>query len=420
MLKNKDRIIFHIDVNSAYLSWEAVYRLQQGETIDLREIPAVVGGDPKSRHGIVLAKSIPAKQYKIQTGETIYSALQKCKDLTIVKPTYDLYIKCSSAMMEVLKSYSPSIQRFSVDECFLDYTHMKEHFGEPEEAAHRIKEQIKNELGFTVNIGISSNKLLAKMASDLIKPDRVITLFPEEIPEKMWPLPVEELFMVGRATTPKLHKLGIYTIGNLANYDVEHIRYRLKSYGLMIWQYANGIEDSMVRAGSHMDMKGIGNSTTISFDVMDKETAHMILLSLVETVVMRLRDALCCCRLVAVSIKNSSFKSYSHQKKLFSPIDTTNELYPIVWDLFDEAWQGEPIRNLGVRVSELCSNEFYQKSLFDHEKKERYRALDTAIDALRLRYGSKSIIRAGFLHSGIKPLTGGVGADDYPMMGSIL
>ena len=420
MTNKKERIIFHIDANSAYLSWEAIYRLQQGETQDLRDVPSVVGGDPKTRHGIVLAKSIPAKKYKIQTGETIYVALQKCPDLIVIPPTYDLYIKCSNAMVELLKEYSPSIQRYSVDECFLDYTHMEKHFGEPEEAAHVIKDRIKNELGFTVSIGISTNKLLAKMASDLMKPDKAITLFPEEIPLKMWPLPVEDLFMVGRATAPKLHRLGIYTIGELANYNQEHIVYRLKSHGHMIWQYANGLEDSTVRASNYIDMKGIGNSTTISFDVIDKETAHMILLSLVETVAMRLRDAACCCKLVAVSIKNSSFSSYSHQRKLFNFTDGTNEIYSVVCKLFNEVWQGEPIRHLGVRISELCSNEFYQRSFFDEENKDRSRALDTAIDTLRLRYGRVAIIRASFLHTGIKPLMGGVGEGDYPMMGSIL
>lgn len=420
MHRNKERIIFHIDVNSAYLSWEAAYRLQQGETLDLREVPSIVGGDPKTRHGIVLTKSIPAKKYNIKTGETIYSALQKCPNLIIIPPSYDLYIKCSNAMMEIIKRYSANIQRYSIDECFLDYTCMEEIFGKPEIVAHRIKEQIKEELGFTVNVGISNNKLLAKMASDLKKPDEVITLFPGEISEKMWPLPVEDLFMVGRATTPKLHKLGIYTIGDLANYDLEHLKFRLKSHGYMIWQYANGMENSQVRDSNYVDMKGLGNSTTISFDVVDRSTAHKILLSLVEMVSMRLRDAGCCCKLVAISIKNSDFKSYSHQKKIFSTTDVTNEIYHIVCKLFDEVWDGEPIRHLGVRVSELCSNEFYQKSLFDYENKERFRELDVTIDSIRLRYGSKAVTRASFLHSGIKPLTGGVGPDDYPMMGSIL
>ncbi|SHJ30353.1 DNA polymerase-4 [Geosporobacter subterraneus DSM 17957] len=420
MKKNTKRIIFHIDVNSAFLSWEAVYRLQQGETLDLRTIPSVVGGDPKSRRGIVLAKSIPAKHYKIQTGETLYAALEKCPHLKIVSPSYGLYVRCSNAMVEILKEYSPIVQRFSADECFLDYTGMEPHFGEPEAAARRIKNHIYRELGFTVNIGISTNKLLAKMASDFKKPDQVHTLFPWEIPKKMWPLPVEELFMVGRATVPKLHKMRIFTIGDLANYDPVHIRHRLKSHGIMIWQYANGIEDSAVRGGNAIEMKGIGNSTTIAFDVEDRKTAHKILLSLTETVAMRLRDAGYCCRLVAISIKNSDFYTYSHQRKLLAATDATGRIYQTVREIFDEVWQGEKIRHLGVRVSDFCSNEFFQHSLFDEADLEKTRALDQTIDRIRLKYGTKSVMRASFLYSDIKPLSGGVGQDDFPPMSSIL
>lgn len=414
------KTIFHIDVNSAYLSWEAVYRLQQGDTLDIRTIPSVVGGDPKTRHGIVLAKSIAAKPFKIQTGESLFSALQKCPSLYIVSPTYNLYMKCSNAMVEVLKDYSPIIQRFSVDEVFLDYTGMEKHFGEAEAAAYIMKERIKKELGFTVSIGISSNKLLAKMGSDLKKPDAVTTLFPEEVPKKMWTLPVEDLFMVGRATAPKLHKLGIFTIGDLANFDIELLKYKLKSHGEMIWKYANGIENSEVRASTHLNMKGIGNSSTISFDVLDKLTAHRILLSLTESVAMRLRDAKCLCQLVSVSIKNSEFISYSHQKKLHCATDSTDEIFKISKILFDELWQGKPVRHFGVRVSELCSNEFYQKSLFEDENHEKHRTLDAVIDDIRLKYGTKSVFRASFLHSGLKPMLGGVGESDYPLMNSIL
>lgn len=414
------KIIFHIDVNSAYLSWEAAYRLQKGDTLDIRTIPSVVGGDPKTRHGIVLAKSIAAKPFKIQTGESLFSALKKCPSLYIVSPSYDLYMKCSNAMVEVLKDYSPCIQRFSVDEVFLDYSNMEKHFGKAEDAAFIMKERIKKELGFTVSIGISSNKLLAKMGSDLKKPDAITTLFPEEVPKKMWPLPVEDLFMVGRATAPKLHKLGIFTIGDLANFDIELLKHKLKSHGEVIWSYANGFEDSEVKTNTHLNMKGIGNSSTISFDVIDKLTAHRILLSLTESVAMRLREAKCLCQLVSVNIKNSDFISYSHQRKLQYVTDSTDEIFNICKSLFDELWQGEPIRNFGVRVSELCSNEFYQKSLFEDENHEKHRALDSTIDNIRLRYGSKSVFRATFLHSGLKPILGGIGESDYPLMNSIL
>jgi len=415
----KERIIFHVDVNSAYLSWEAVYRLQHGDTVDLREIPSVVGGDPKSRRGIVLAKSIPAKKFGIITGETLYSALQKCPNLTIVPPSYELYIKCSNAMMDILKKYSPKVQRFSVDECFLDYSNM-DNFGPPLKTAEKIKEHIHRELGFTVNIGISSNKLLAKMASDLSKPNKVHTLFPEEIPKKLWPLPVENLFMVGRATAPKLHKLGIFTIGDLAKSDKNLIKYKLKSHGELIWNYANGIEISDV-ATIRPDPKGLGNSTTIPFDVEDKITAHMVLLSLTEMVSMRLRDHHFLCGLVSISIKTSDFKSCSHQRKLFTPTDSTNRIYEVAKNLFDEIWTGEKIRHLGVRVSEFSPSKFYQASIFDNmDSIEKNKSLDRSIDKIRLKYGTKSIIRGCFLNTNIKPVNGGVGPDDYPFMTSIL
>lgn len=237
---NARRYIFHVDANSAYLSWEAVYRLQQGDSLDLRTVPSVVGGDPKTRHGIVLTKSIPAKKFNIQTGETLWSAVQKCPNLIIVPPDYGLYRQCSDSMVEILREYSPLVQRFSVDECFVDFSGMGLLSNDPVASAHEIKDRIKTELGFTVNIGVSTNKLLAKMASELKKPDLEHTIFPEEVPTKMWPLNIEELFMVGRATSKKLRSRGIKTIGDPANFKLEWIRSFLKSHGVLIWHYANG------------------------------------------------------------------------------------------------------------------------------------------------------------------------------------
>lgn len=416
----QNRIIFHIDVNSAYLSWEAVYRLQKGDPTDLRTIPSVVGGDPKSRHGIVLAKSISAKKYKIQTGESLYSALQKCPNLVIVPPHYDLYVKCSNAMVSLLKEYSPSIQRFSVDECFIDFTNMEPHFGDPIDTAYKIKNRIKHELGFTVSIGVSSNKLLAKMGSDLKKPDAVTTVFPPEIEEKMWSLPVEDLFMVGRATSKKLRSLGINSIGDLATTNIDFIKSHLKSHGVLVWNYANGIENSTVRSNNRQVIKGIGNSTTTAFDVSSRHEAHMVLLSLTETVCMRLRDARCCAQLVSIGVKTKAFRYSSHQHKFQTPTDITTQVFNHAKKIFDDIWNGEYIRHLGVRVSDLCSNEFYQINLLDTELSEKQRAVDKTIDKIRMKYGSKDVIRGCFLHSGINPLQGGVGEDDYPLMSSLL
>ncbi|PKM96077.1 MAG: DNA polymerase IV [Firmicutes bacterium HGW-Firmicutes-1] len=412
--------IFHIDANSAYLSWSAISLLQQGYPSDLRDIPSVVGGNEKSRHGIVLAKSLPAKRFNIQTGESLRAAFAKCPDLISVPPDYSVYMKASKAMVTILQEYTRSLQRFSVDECFLDYTHMSDHFGEPLECAHNIKERIKKELGFTVNIGVSSNKILAKMASDFSKPNKIHTLYSHEIQEKMWPLPVRDLFMVGRRTELKLHQLGIYTIGALAKADTHILFSHFKSHGLLIQQYANGIDDSIVRKSNHELVKGMGNSTTMSFDAEDYETAYKVLLSLVENVCMRLRSAKMSSRLIAISITTNTFGYTSHQRKIDVPTDSTNDVYHVCKQLFNELWQGTPLRKLGVSVSELTDNDYVQMTLFDSNTLEKYKALDKCIDAIRLRYGNNAAGRACFLHSGIQPMTGGIGEDDYPVMTSIL
>lgn len=413
-------LIFHIDVNSAYLSWEATYRLGQGAILDLRAIPSVVGGDEESRHGIVLTKSIPAKKYNIQTGETLHNARMKCPKIVIVPPRYWLYVQCSCAMHKIFKEYTPNIQRFSVDESFLDFSNMEKLYPDYIQLANTIRRRIKKELGFTVNIGISNNKLLAKVASDFKKPDRVHTLFPDEIKDKMWPLPVEKLFMVGRATAPKLHYLNINTIGELANYDLEILKYKLKSHGQLIYNYANGRDNSKVRKSNCIEMKGIGNSTTIAFDVEDCDTAHKVLLSLCETVSMRLRDSCNCCRVVSISIRGSDLILYSRQKKLSVATDSTRRIYEVACYLFDSVWKENPIRHLGVHITEFCGNDFYQCSLLDTFNYEKDRRLNDTVDKIRLKYGSKALIRSCFLHSGLSAMCGGIGVEDYPLMSSIL
>jgi DNA polymerase-4 len=413
-------LIFHIDVNSAYLSWEAAYRLQQGEQLDLRTVPSVVGGDEESRHGIVLTKSIPAKKFNIQTGETLYNARQKCPGLLIVPPRYWLYIKCSNAMYEILKEYTPQIQRFSVDESFLNFSNMEHLYPDYMVLAETISHRIKTELGFTVNIGISNNKLLSKVASDFKKPDMIHTLFPHEIKQKMWKLPVEDLFMVGRATAPKLHNLNINTIGDLANYNLEILKSKFKSHGQVIYNYANGIDASQVRKSNYIEIKGIGNSTTIAFDVEDKDTAHKVLLSLCETVSMRLRDSQNCCTVVSVSIRGSDLISYSRQKKLTVATDSTRKIYETVCYLFDNVWKGNPVRHLGIHITDFCGNDFYQYSYLDTFNYEKDRKLNIAVDEIRLKFGHKAISRSCFLHSGISAMCGGIGEEDYPLMSSTL
>lgn len=281
-------IIFHIDVNSAFLSWEAVYRLyHKGGNLDLREVPSAVGGDVSLRHGIILAKSIPAKDCGIKTGETILEAKRKCPNLVLVPPNYSLYEQCSAAFMDILREFSDVVEQYSIDESFVDMTTACHLFGTPEEAAEQMKNRIRDELGFTVNVGVSSNKLLAKMASDFRKPDRVHTLYPEEIRQKMWPLPVSELFFVGRATTKKLFSMGIKTIGELAAADPAWLKSVLKKHGEVIWGFANGVDLSPV-LDAPAPNKGYGNSTTLPRDVTSREEADRALLALSETVATRL------------------------------------------------------------------------------------------------------------------------------------
>lgn len=419
-VSHMSKIVFHVDVNSAFLSWEAVYRLQQGESLDLRTIPSAVGGDPKKRSGIILAKSIPAKKYNIQTAETLSEAFNKCPHLTIVPPTYGLYTKCSKALVSILQEYTPQLDRYSIDECFMNFSNMKCFDKDPIDMANEIRERVHRELGFTVNIGVSENKLLAKMASDFQKPNRVHTLFLHEIKAKMWPLPVGDLFMVGRATKPKLIKMGIQTIGDLAQSSLPLIQSQLKKHGAMIWRFANGKDDSGFWTLKKENIKGIGNSTTTPRDVTTSETAYMYLLAISEMVAMRLREKNRTCSLISVSIRTSEFHNTSRQRQLSFQTASTNTIYDIAKELFNELWKGDAIRHIGVRVSDLRMDDVRQKTFFDPITIERDEALDKTIDTLRVRFGKTAITRGKFLHTKISPVIGGVGADDYTMMKSYL
>ena len=389
-----ERVIFHIDVNSAFLSWEAVERLKNGDQVDLREIPSAVGGDIATRHGVILAKSIPAKKYRVTTGEPVVDALRKCPELVVVKPHHELYQTYSRAFLSILKQYSDVIEKFSVDEAFVDMTGTRRLFGEPVEAAERIKNQIRNELGFTVNIGISSNKILAKMASDFQKPDRVHTLFPEEIQKKMWPLPVGDLLFAGKSTVRKLNDMGIRTIGELANTDLQLVTNLLKKNGEVLWHYANGIDESEVEP-IRPDNKGYGNSTTIPFDVTDAQTAKGILLQLTDKVCQRLRSDDVKVESVSVQFRFNDLTRASHQGILPAATNITQEIYQMVCQLFDEKWDGTPIRLLGVSTTKVSrEDKGRQMSLFDDTDYEKLEKLDRAMDTIRSRFGNGAIVRA--------------------------
>ena len=386
-----ERVIFHVDANSAFLSWSAAYRVQVlGEELDLRTVPSVVAGDKESRHSIILAKSAPAKKYGIQTGEPLFLALEKCPDLKIVEPDYSLYVECSRHFVEVLRQFSPVVEQYSIDEAWVDMTGTQRLFGPPVLAADALRRKVLEELGFTVNVGISSNKLLAKMAGDFEKPNKVHTLFPEEIPSKMWPLPVRDLFLVGAATERKLRLLGIYTIGDLAKADPVLLRRKLGKHGETIWHYANGRNAELVTP-EPAEAKGFGNSVTTAKDVVTTEEAHQVLLSLMETAAMRMRREGKYGSSVAVHLRTNEFKHFSHQSKLNCATSITRELYREAARVFDEMWDRKtPLRQLGVQITELSNKPYQQYDFFSGltpRQYERKMILDETVDALRDKFG---------------------------------
>lgn len=404
-------IIFHIDVNSAFLSWSALEKLKNGSELDLRTIPSIIGGDEKNRRGVVLAKSVPAKAYGIVTGEPVAMALRKCPTLTLEPPVHRMYDEYSRRLMQLLHTYTSDIQQLSVDECFLDFGPIAHRYASPESAAQQIKDTVKEQLGFTVNIGIAPNKLLAKMASDFQKPDRVHTLYKEEIPIKMWPLPARELYMVGKSSASRLEQLGIITIGDLARTDVDFLVSHFKSHGKKMWEYANGIASNHVD-NSMREAKGIGNSTTLSEDVVSAEVAKKVLLSLADSVSKRLRNAGQIAGSISVEIKYHTFDSTSHQTTLPTHTNTTNTLYDCACRLFDEMWDQRPIRLLGIRTTKLIDEStpvqmsifdwnhmesVEIKKLIDDASEEKQQKLDTAIDAIRKKFGRDAVVRGSFL-----------------------
>lgn len=395
------KIIFHIDVNSAFLSWTALQRLSAGEDVDLRLIPSIIGGDTSKRHGVVLAKSIPAKAYGICTGEPVVNAFRKCPNLVTASPDHACYREYSRRLMAFLSDICPDIEQASIDECYMDYTPIASKYSSPEAAAHHIKDSIYEKFGFTVNVGISDRKILAKTASDFRKPNLVHTLYSGEIADKLWPLPVGDLFLCGQSSARTLNKLGIRTIGELARTNPRILESHLKSHGLTLWNFANGLDDSTVEP-QHAQAKSIGNSTTMTEDAVTKEAARLVLLELSESVGRRLRAARLMAGCVCTEIKYSTFQSVSHQMVLETPTSSTNEIYRHACELFDGLWNGAPIRLLGVRAARLAQEDApVQLSLFDYDapRSEKQQKLDAALDSIRARYGKDAIKRGSLIDS---------------------
>lgn len=389
-----ERKILHVDVNNAFLSWTAVEKLKNGETLDIRTIPAIIGGDEAQRKGIVLAKSNIAKQFGIQTGEPIFFARKKCPNIQIFQSDFNVYRKYSNALYNLLLEYTDKIERYSIDECFLDLTGYIPKPRKLIDIAYEISKRAREELGFTVNIGVAPNKILAKMASDFEKPNKVHTLYQEEIETKMWILPVSELFMVGRRSLPKLQKMGIKTIGDLAKSDEKLLIKNFGKYGKMIWEYSNGIDNEEVNYIKEKP-KNIGNSITLPYDYNNIEKIEEVLLALVEQVSYRLRNQEMFANVVNVQIKTNEFKVFSHQRKLDFATDSTKIIGKEAKKLLTEIYNNTPIRLIGVSVSGLVEKEERQISLFENIENEKQKKIDSVLDNIKEKYGYEAITRAG-------------------------
>ena len=396
------RLIFHVDVNSAFLSWEAVRRVKAGER-DLRLIPSAIGGDREKRTGVILAKSIPAKKLGVKTGEPIGMALRKCPELYLARPDFRLYETNSRAFVKICEKYAPVVERFSIDECFLDMTGTGQLYPDPIKIAHTIKDEIRDSLGFTVNVGIGSNKLLAKMASDFEKPDKVHTLFSEEVPQKLWCLPIRDLFSVGAATAEKLEKLKVCTIGDLARIPLDAIQAIVgNKLGEQLHRYANGFDDTPVLAEAR-EAKGYSISTTLEEDVVDRDWANHILLALGDSVSARMRADGAKTTCVAVTIRSRDFKDRSHQIKLDHATDITGEIFEYAKRAFSILWdERTPLRLIGIALTGVTRGEAEQISMFEDDRKEKARKVDQVVDSIRNQFGAGTIVRGTVYHSSLK------------------
>lgn len=388
-------IIFHIDVNNAFLSWSAVKKLEEGESLDIRLIPSVIGGDEEKRHGIVLAKSNLAKSYGIKTAETLYTARKKCKDVKVFPPDFPFYQKISNRLYEYYLTFTPDVERYSIDECFLDLSDTSYLYDDILKLAYHMKEEIKNKFGFTVNIGIGNNKLCAKMAGDFSKPDKVHTLFQNEIKTKLWPLPIEDLLYIGKSSSKILRSLNVNTIGDLANINPQILKKYFKNQVNFMIDYANGIDDSKVISKNGKN-KSISLSETLSEDTCDKDFLKQKLLVMSEKIGYQLRKEKLYAKTIAITIKTNYFKSLSHQKKIVNPTNNTIDLYHQALSILDDTISNYLIRNIGLRVSDLTQNKNSQISLFDSENLEDEDKTQQILDAINGKYKDLKIMPAIF------------------------
>ena len=390
-----ERIIFHIDVNNAFLSWTAVQLLEEGYNIDIRTIPAIIAGDESKRHGIVLAKSPIAKKYGIVTAETIYQAKMKCPNLKIFSPNHEIYQRKSKQLMNYLKTFTPIMEQFSIDECFLDMTGTKYLYTNHLELAYKIKDEIKEKFGFTVNVGIGNNKLCAKMASDFEKPDKVHTLLKSEIKEKLWPLPVNDLFMCGKKTSIELNKMNIYTIKDLAEYDFQKLEKKFKSQAKYLKQAAWGIDESKVEERKDK-RQSISTTRTLPHDEENREKLKEVLFVQTEDVCRQLREQNLYASTIAIIYKDKYFKSTTVQEQLENATDNTKEILKKINSLFEKSYNNMPVRLIGVRLANLTKFKNTQVSIFDTEidNNSKEESIQKTVDKINKKFGSSLIMPA--------------------------
>lgn len=393
-----DRVILHIDMNNFYASVETLY------DPSLRDIPMAVGGDKERRHGIVLAKNMLAKAKGVKTAEALWEAERKCPGIRFVPPHFDRYAKYSRLAKEIYMQYTDMVESFGLDECWLDVTGSTRLFGSGREIAEEIRERVKTELGLTVSIGVSFNKIFAKLGSDYKKPDAVTEFTRENYRELVWPLDAAELLFVGKSTQAALRKYGLYTIGDVARADRKLLKRLLGKCGEQLSLYANGEDMSPVmRVSEHSEVKSIGNSTTAIHDLRDDGEIRAELYMLSESVARRLREKGFCGYNVQLSVRKYNLETYQRQKTLDVAAADSESIFQAAYGLFKAHHTGESIRSIGVRVSALAPIEMAQCSLFgDVQRAQRRQRLETAVDFLRCKYGDDVIDRGiKVMHSGL-------------------
>lgn len=381
-------IVFHIDVNNAFLSWTAVELLKTTK-YDIRNSYAVIGGDESCRKGIVLAKSNCCKKLGIYTSETLFSAKKKCRVLKVYKPDYELYQRCSRDLFDLLLEFTDDVEIISIDECYLDYTPLQLIYPDYMEFAKMLQNIIFEKLGFTVNIGIANNKLCAKMASDFLKPNKIHTLFEDEIYLKMYPLDVGDLYGVGVKTSVKLKKIGIMTIGDLANMEQDVLDINFKN-SINLINLAKGIDYSVVDS-KKSEPDSISNEITLKKDVLYKEDLFIFLLELSEKVGLRLRNKNLYCKTICVILKDEHFKRRTKQITLKQATNLSDIIYKTSLNLLDEMWNDEKIRLIGIKLDKLVNTRNIQLSLFDNFEDD---TLEKVVDGLKMKYGTEILTKS--------------------------